>query len=144
MEGSTKTLLDAFTQPWAEAYGVALQANVAYRKAAHKWEGSVGLILRANPVKGVMEDRGVLLDLLHGDCRSATAVAASRVYEAADFVIEGDYGIWRDVLDGKADPFKSIMFGRLRLKKGSLAALLPYTTASKELVKSAQAVPTNL
>ncbi len=135
---------DIFTQDWADAYHAALGGNGAYKEAARDWEGPLALLVRANPAHGIAEDRAVVLDLWHGDCRTARAEGRDAAYAAADFVIEGDRNTWKEVIEGRLDPLKGLMFGKLRLKKGRLTALLPYTRASKELVKSAQEVPTHL
>ncbi len=136
--------LDAFGQAWAEAYKQALNANDDYAEAGATWEGPIALKLRAAPDHGIPEDRAVLLDLWHGECREATAMSAGEATEAADYVIEADRSTWRKVLDGNLDPLKGLMFGKLKLTKGKLRKLIPYTKASQQMVASAQDVPTDL
>ncbi len=135
---------EIFTQPWADAYFEAINANAAYQEAGRKWEGPLALMVRANPAIDIPLDRGVLLDLWHGNCRSAEAVDRDGAFQAADYVIEADTNTWKEVLAGRLDPLKGLMFGKLKLKKGRLTALLPYTRASKEMVRSATEVPTRL
>lgn len=136
--------LEAFGQAWADAYQEALNANEAYAEAGADWEGAIALKLRAAPDRGIPEDRAVLLDLWHGRCREATAMDVEEAEETAAYVIEADRNTWRKVLDGDLDPLKGLMFGKLRLTKGKLRALIPYTKASKEMVATAQDVPTDL
>lgn len=136
--------LDAFGQAWADAYKQALNANDAYAEAGATWEGPIALNLRAAPDHGIPEDRAVLLDLWHGECREATAMDAEEATAAADYVIEADRSTWRKVLDGDLDPLKGLMFGKLKLTKGKLRKLIPYTKASQQMVASAQDVPTDL
>lgn len=136
--------LDAFGQAWADAYKQALNANEDYAEAGETWEGPIALKLRAAPDHGIPEDRAVLLDLWHGECRQATAMGAEEATEAAEYVIEADRSTWRKVLDGDLDPLKGLMFGKLRLTKGKLRKLIPYTKASQQMVASAQDVPTDL
>ncbi len=138
------TELEMFTEEWVKVYREAIARNAAYRASAAKWEGSVGLLVRPHPAKGIATERGVLLDLHHGECREATAPPPEAVRSAADFVIDGDFATWKEVIEGRLDPLKGLMFGKLRLRKGSLVALIPYTKASQELVKSAREVPTRL
>ncbi len=136
--------LDAFGQAWADAYQAALNSNEAYADAGADWEGPIALKLRAAPDHGIPEDRAVLLDLWHGQCREATALAAAAAEEQAEYVIEADRSTWRKVLDGDLDPLKGLMFGKLKLTKGKLRKLIPYTKASQQMVASAQDVPTDL
>lgn len=132
---------ELFTAPWADAYRDAVNANEAYGKAAADWEGPIALHLVRDPAKGVESDRAVLLDLWHGECRGAKAVTADEAQAEADYVIRGDHATWMRILDGALNPLKALMFGRLKLTKGRLRDLLPYTRAAKELVESAQDVP---
>ncbi|HEU4743528.1 MAG TPA: Fis family transcriptional regulator [Meiothermus sp.] len=132
--------MDIFTQSWAEAYHRALSENQEYKKAAARWEGAMALMLRADPAAGIPEDRAVLLDLWHGECRGAKAVKLDEAMKEAQYVIEGDSHIWQEILEGRAEPLMSVMRGRLHLKKGSISALAPYVKAAQELVKTAQKV----
>jgi hypothetical protein len=46
------------------------------------------------------------------------------------------------VLAGDIDPLFAIMGGRLQLRSGSLAGLMPHARGAKELVACAREVPT--
>ncbi|HET9225671.1 MAG TPA: hypothetical protein VFR31_03330 [Thermoanaerobaculia bacterium] len=46
------------------------------------------------------------------------------------------------MLDGELEPISGIMRGKLKLARGSLATLLPYVPAPKQLVVSATRVET--
>lgn len=140
--GFTMTSHEIFTDAWAEAYKEKLNENEAYAEAGSDWEGPMAFLVRADPAQGLPEDRAVVLDLHHGTCRDAYAATAEEADEEADYVIQGSRSTWLDVLDGKLQPLKALMFGKLKLKKGSLKDLLPYTKAAKEMVESAQEVPT--
>lgn len=131
-----------FTAEWAQAYQEALNANEDYADAGSDWEGSMAFMARADPGQGLEEDRAVTLDLWHGECREVDVVEGDKAQDAADYVIAGSLSTWYDVLDGKLQPLKALMFGKLKLKKGKLKDLLPYTRAAKEMVESAQEVPT--
>lgn len=123
--------LDVFSAPWATAFGDALNQNEAYREAAATWEGPLALAMTDDTT-----DRAVFLDLWHGTCRAAR-VASPDDLEAAAFVIQADTATWRKVLAGGLEPIWGLMSGQLTLARGSIAALVPYGAASKELVASA-------
>ena len=131
--------LEAFSQPWVEAWAAELNGSPAYRTAAQQWEGAVALVLD-DPDPAVR--RAVVLDLWHGACRSAEAAPPDAAREAAAFVFQGGPAAWRHVLCEGGSPVLALMTGRVRLAKGSLAALLPYAAAAKELLELAARVPT--
>jgi putative sterol carrier protein len=85
------------------------------------------------------DERRVFLDLWHGECRLARAAASSDEAEAR-YILTGSSSSWRLVLTGKLAPLVAIMTGRLRLTKGSLAELIPYVDAAKELVMTAASI----
>ena len=131
--------LEAFSQPWADAWAGQLNASPAYQAAAERWEGSVALVLD-DPDPAAR--RAVLLDLWHGACRSAVAADPETAREQAVYVFKGGLAAWRQVLCDGGSPVLAIMSGGIRLAKGSLAALLPYAAAAKELLELAGRVPT--
>lgn len=131
---------EMFTPEWAVAWGREINASHAYRLAALTWKWPVILTKKEDPAHGVPE-RSIYLDLLKGGCREARS-AAPEDFEATPFVLTADPKTWKQVLDGELDPIPGIMRGRIRLIKGSLAALLPYVLAAKELVSAACRVET--
>lgn len=130
-------MAEAFSQAWAEAWCDALNASETYRTAAAEWEGSVALVVREDGA-----GRAVFLDLLRGECRGARTATAEDL-AAATYVIEADEATWQTLLDGRGSPVLALMTGKLQLTRGSLAALLPYVNAAKELVTTAVAVETS-
>jgi putative sterol carrier protein len=121
-----------FSQEWADAFAAVLNHNTVYQEASRSWEeGSIALVLDTTA-------QAVWLDLLHGRCLEARAVDAAQAHTLATFVIAADEATWKEVLAGHMQPLMGIMRGRLKLAKGSMARLMPYTRAATELVKSAQ------
>jgi len=132
---------EIFTADWATLWNDAINANADYKAAATKWEGAIGMIMTADGDMGISEERIVIADLWHGDCRGA-AVGTSADLEEAPYHIKASPATWKGVLAGKTDPIVGLMGGKLKLAKGSLFALLPYAKAAKELVNSAINVDT--
>ncbi len=132
---------EIFTNDWAQLWAEQINTNEGYRKAAEKWEGAIGLVMTADPDMGIPEERAVIADLWHGECRSARAGGDTDL-EDAPYLIRSTPTIWNKVLAGKTDPIVGLMGKKLELAKGSLFALLPYAKAAKELVNSAIAVDT--
>jgi putative sterol carrier protein len=130
---------EAFSQSWAEAWAAELNASPSYRSVAARWEGAVALVLD-DPDPAAR--RAVVLDLWHGACRSAGTADPDSARETAAYVFQGGLAAWRHVLSDGGSPVVALMSGKIRLAKGSLAALLPYASAAKELLELAGRVPT--
>ncbi len=133
---------EIFTDAWAQLWNDCINANENYKKAATKWEGAIGLYMTPDAEMGIPEERIVIADLWHGDCRGAK-VAGTAELEDTPYLIKAEPAVWKSVLAGKTDPIVGLMGGKLKLAKGSLFALLPYAKAAKELVKSAINVDTS-
>ena len=133
---------EIFTDDWARLWGDSINANEDYRKAATKWEGAIAMIMTPDADMGIPDERIVIADLWHGDCRNAKAAGAAEL-EEAPYLIKAEPAAWKSVLAGKTDPIVGLMGGKLKLAKGSLFALLPYAKAAKELVRSAIEVDTS-
>jgi putative sterol carrier protein len=133
---------EIFTEDWAEAWSDKINGNADYKKAAEKWEGAIAMVMTPDGDMGIPEDRIVVADLWHGDCRGAKVVSAGDLDEVP-YLIKATPANWKNVLAGKTDPIVGLMGGKLKLAKGSLFALLPYAKAAKELVNSAIQVDTS-
>lgn len=127
-----------FSPEWAQAYHDQINQSSAYQESSRTWrEGKLALVLRREP-----EGAAVLLDLLEGRCLGVFSTSPDAAAGEAAFVIEGDEATWRKVLAGRLAPLMGIMRGKLRLSKGSIARLVPYTKGATELVNCAQHLPT--
>ncbi len=133
---------EIFTADWAQLWKDSINANDDYKKAAAKWEGAIGMLMTPDLEMGIPEERIVIADLWHGDCRNAKAAGGGDL-EDTPYLIKAEPAAWRSVLAGKTDPIVGLMSGKLKLAKGSLFALLPYAKAAKELVRSAIDVDTS-
>jgi len=132
---------EIFTDDWATLWNDSINGNADYKKAATKWEGAIAMLMTADPAMGISEDRIVIADLWHGDCRGAKTAGRSEL-EDTPYLIAAEPTVWKSVLAGRTDPIVGLMGGKLKLAKGSLFALLPYAKAAKELVRSAIDVDT--
>lgn len=131
--------IEAYSTEWAEAFQREINASPKYRAAAEKWEGTVGLVVLAEPDKNVPDDLGIYLDLWHGEAREVRIVSRAEA-EAADYAITASYSRWKQVATKQLDPIKGIVLGRLKLK-GNFAILVRYTKASQELTECTTRVP---
>ncbi|MBI4914941.1 MAG: Fis family transcriptional regulator [Acidobacteria bacterium] len=132
---------EIFNDKWAKAWGKKINENGAYKKAAANWEGAMVLVMSADKDFGIAEERAVIADLWHGDCRGAHA-ADEEDLAGAPYVIRANPATWKEVLAGRVDPIFGLLRGKLKLSKGSVFSLVPYAVAAKELVTSARNVDT--
>ena len=133
---------EIFTDAWAREWAQKINDNESYRKAATKWEGALALVMTPDPDMGITEERTVVADLWHGDCRGGKAASGGEL-DDIPFLISATPSVWKLVLAGKTDPIVGLMGGKLKLARGSLFSLIPYAKAAKELVVSAGRVATS-
>lgn len=138
---SDVTRSDVFTDPWARTWCEVLDRDETYRQAASGWEGALALVLEGDEELGPARDRAVYLDLHRGRCRRGRA-ATDEDLETAPFVLRGPSATWKRVLEGGLDPIFALMSGKLRLSRGSVARLVPYTRAAKRMVEVARGLET--
>ena len=135
-------MTELFTHSWAEAWGAALNQSEDYRKAGKSWEGAIVLEALADASRGLASTAAVFLDLHRGACREAR-LATDADLRTANYVLSGPLAVWLTVLDGEIAPTMALLRGKLKLKRGSLAGLLPHVQAATALVRVAQTVVTD-
>ncbi|TVR23826.1 MAG: wax ester/triacylglycerol synthase family O-acyltransferase [Anaerolineaceae bacterium] len=130
-----------FSDAWAKAYQQAINDNPNYYKTSTRWTaGPLAFIMRPSAKNGFPQEAAVILDLHKGKCRAARALPPHEARREATFVIEGEYENWMKALSGQAQPLPMLIRGKLKLKKGALARLMPFTQSAQELIKSAQRI----
>ena len=127
--------MEAFSEAWGSRWCHVLNNRPTYQTAAAAWEGAVALVMTRDG-SPQSETRAVFLDLWHGACREAR-VATDADLESARYILTGTSQSWRGVLSGKVAPLTAVMTGKIRLTKGSMAALVPFSAAARELVAAA-------
>lgn len=129
---------------WTQALRTALNTDRRYREEGKSWKfGSVAMIVRADPEHAVPKDAGIILDVHEGVCRDARFVEGESDPADAEFVIVGTYARWRDVIEGRLDPIKGMMEGKLKLARGHLPTIVRFVEVSRRIVSNASRVPTS-
>jgi putative sterol carrier protein len=126
-----------FSEEWARRWCAALNDSTTFREAAGSWVGMVALVVRevgAEPAAAAIVDAG------GGECRSARAAGVEDL-AAASYVFEAPVATWDEVFSGRLQPAMALMTGRLRLTRGSLAALMPHARAAAAMISAAAAIP---
>ena len=131
------------SEAWAAAYKDALNSNPKYAEAGRDWtHGKVAMVVKADAALGLDRDMAVLLDVHAGACRAADYMPADAARDGGQFVIEGVYERWASLIREGGDPIKALMQGKLKMTKGHLPTIIRYVESSKQLLTSAQSVPT--
>ena len=132
------------SKEWTAALRIALNNDRAYREVGKVWTfGAVAMIVRSDPANGVEQAAGVILDVHAGECRSARFVEGTDDPPEAEFVIVASYARWKEVIEGKLDPIKGMMEGKLKLTRGHLPTIIRFVEPSRLVVSSASKVPTD-
>ena len=132
------------SEAWATAYQKAVNDNPQYRTAGKDWtHGKVAFIVKADPTIDLPGDMAILLDVNAGACHGAAYMTGDEARTGAAFAVEGPYDNWKQLIVDGLDPIKALMQGRLRLTKGHLPTMIRYVESSKQLLASAQNVPTS-
>ena len=105
----------AMTQEWMNAYKAAIVADPDYKQIAKDWEGSVALVVNADPAKGVPETIYLFMDYWHGDVGEFVVCHKAKA-ESAKFVMTGDYSRWKQVALKELDATKGLIQGMLKMK----------------------------
>jgi putative sterol carrier protein len=126
---------------WLVLYRDLINGSQEYRESSQDWEGDIAFVMEAEPDRGVPDDLIAWLDLWHGECRGAHMIPPDEG-EAAAYGIRAPYSRWREVLEGRLEPVKGMVQGKLKLR-GDLAEIVRHVRAAKELVHLTTLVPTD-
>lgn len=131
------------SEAWTAAYRNAINQNRAYREAGTAWTfGSVAMVVVPDSAEAALQPAGMVLDVHQGECRTARYVEGDEDPKDAEFVIVAPYARWKDVIEGRLDPIKGMMDGKLRLTRGHLPTIIRFVESARQLVASASRVPT--
>lgn len=83
----------------------------------------------------------VYLDVWHGQCRAARSATEADL-AGAEFILEAGPTVWRALFEGRLAPMMGLLTGKVRVSRGELAKLLPFSNAAKELIRLASGVET--
>ncbi len=123
---------------WIKALMDEVNNSDGYRKAAKAWEGDFYFVVDQGD--GMSEEITMYMDLWHGECRDAYSVDDPGQVSPA-FVLSGPLSAWRNVLEKKIDPIRSMMTRQLKLK-GNMMKIMKTPKAATELVECCTKIDT--
>lgn len=124
---------------WLIAYRAAIDASAELAEAAKDWDRDITIVVEAEPDKGVPNDTWAWFHIQHGKVADAKLVSPDDG-ERAEYVIFAPYSRWKEVIQGKLDPIRGMLQGKLKVK-GDLKALTEEVDAAHALVKVASTIP---
>ena len=127
------------SREWIEAYMDVLNNSTDYKEAAKTWEGDFLFVVEPDDELG--KKTIFYLDLWHGDCRRVDFFKEGDNLPETEFQYIGKYSNWLKVINGELDPIKGILTRQFKLV-GDKGKVMRATKAAKELVNSAQKIPT--
>lgn len=128
------------TPEWVDAYKAAINADADIASAAQGWDRDIAIVVEAAPGRGIPMDLCGLFVIRNGRCDEARIVSVDEG-ERATFVIRAPYSRWKEVIEGRLDPIKGMIQGKLKVS-GDLPALAREVKAADALVKIARAITT--
>ena len=137
MKAEEKRLMVKFpSDEWIQVFKDELNRNADYMRAAKDWEGDfLFVILPEDELKNEVK---YYLDLWHGKCREAYRVNGNK---NTAFTFSGSYSNWKKLIENELDPIKGFIRGLFKIK-GDSFKILSYVKAAKELVNTANRIPT--
>jgi putative sterol carrier protein len=127
------------TPEWLGAYKDAINSSPEIAEAAKDWhDRDIAIVVESEPGKNVPIDLAALFEIEHGVCKAATIVSPEEANRAT-FTISAPYSRWKEVVQGKLDPIRGMLQGKLQVT-GDLPTLAREVQAAKALVSLASSV----
>jgi len=123
-----------------KALKLELNQSKAYHEAAKNWEGDFYFVVKTDN-GNLPSDVYLYMDLWHGECREAHAVADPTTI-LPEFVIEAPPAIWRKVIQKQLDPIQGLVTLQLKLK-GPMLKIMKAPRAAIELVACCTQIETH-
>ena len=123
---------------WLVAYKDAINASPEMAEYAKDWERDIVIVVEAEPDKGLPVDLWALFDIDHGKVREARIVTPEEG-DRATYVISAPYTQWKHVVQGRVDPIKCMLQGKLKVR-GDVHTLAQEVKATEALVKAARGI----
>jgi putative sterol carrier protein len=121
---------------WIQVFKDELNRNADYERAAKDWEGDFLFVILP---EGELENEvKYYVDLWHGKCREAYRVNGNK---NTAFTFSGSYSNWKKLIENELDPIKGFIRGLFKIK-GDSFKILSYVKAAKELINTANRIPT--
>jgi putative sterol carrier protein len=121
------------SEEWAELLKDEINANKEMAKAGKGFDATIQFVIQGAGKRGDlpfwthMKD-GKILELSTGkkDC---------------EYVVAGDYAVWKEIVEGNQDPLQAIMVKKLTFE-GNMQVIMKYIKAVNLMMESVKNVPT--
>jgi putative sterol carrier protein len=126
------------TEEWVKKVIENVNNNEKFKIRAKDWESDFLLIIKAD--HHIEDDIYFWLDVSNGYVIDGN-VLKSKEDVQTDFIFEGTYENWKNLLEGKIDVIKATMAGKFKIK-GDMAEIINSVAKVKRLLKIIQKTDT--
>jgi putative sterol carrier protein len=121
------------SEEWAQALSDEMNADKEMAKAGKGFDATIQFIIKGAGDRGDIPfwthlKDGKVLELGTGD-------------KKCEYVIAGDYAVWKDIVEGNQDPLQAIMVKKLTFE-GNMQTIMKYIKAVNQMMEDVKKVPT--
>jgi putative sterol carrier protein len=129
------------SEEWVEAWVTLANGSAEFEASGAGWEGTVGIVIEADPRSGVPETLYMRLDGRNGKWLAHALGTSSGILEGAVFVLRAPYLRWKELVRQDLHPIKGLLQGRIRIQ-GHLPVILRWIASIGVLARLAGEVDT--
>ena len=121
------------SEEWAELLAEEINGDKAMAKAAKGFDATIQFTIQN------AGDRGELPFWTH--MKDGKVLEVHTGEEKCEYVVAGDYAVWKDIVDGNQDPLQAIMVKKLTFE-GNMQIIMKYIKAVNQMMEDVKKVPT--
>ncbi|MEU2233881.1 hypothetical protein ACH4A8_39545 [Streptomyces vietnamensis] len=121
---------------WLDDYVERINSSPEFEDAARTFEADISYVFEAEPEIGHLRDVWARAGVGGGKCLWWKYDVGPEEGRESQFVLQGPYSLWKEIILGEVDPMESMLDGDLAVT-GHLPTLLRYVRAANALVNLA-------
>jgi putative sterol carrier protein len=121
------------TEEWAQALADEMNADKEMAKAGKGFDATIQFVIQN------AGDRGDIPFWTH--LKDGKVLELGTGEKKCDYVIAGDYGVWKEIVEGNQDPLQAIMVKKLTFE-GNMQIIMKYIKAVNQMMEDVKKIPT--
>jgi putative sterol carrier protein len=118
---------------WLDDYVARMNSSAEFEDAARTFEADISYVFEAEPDLGHASDVWARAGVGGGKCLWWNYDVSPEEGRSSQFVLQGPYSLWKQIIQGQVDPMEAMLDGDL-VVTGHLPTLLKYVRAANALV----------
>ncbi|MFE6156943.1 SCP2 sterol-binding domain-containing protein [Streptomyces sp. NPDC057889] len=118
---------------WLDDYVARMNSSAEFEDAARTFEADISYVFEAEPDLGHARDVWARAGVGGGKCLWWNYDVSPEEGRSSQFVLQGPYSLWKQIIQGQVDPMEAMLDGDL-VVTGHLPTLLKYVRAANALV----------